>query len=463
MNCTAHAKADGTVEVWAPTQRPDMGANGAFGLDPAALGVDEGQDHDPHDPLRRRLRPSSRQRLHGRGSRDLEAGRQHPGQADLDARAGHAAHDPYRPGGYHNFKAGLDKDSKLVALTNHFVTFGRPNATGAMAVLASANVAAAGIPGQLRAEPLLRPVADDGRHAHGPAARADVERRVLRLPVLHRRNRASPPARTRWQFRLELLNLPRPCRRQPHRHERRAHDRRRPHRRRAFRLGQPRLAAEGHGHGRRLLLLAPGLFRPGREGEGRPERLVARAEGLVGRRCRLADHQPDQRPQPGRKARSSTASREMHQKITFDKGRTVQTNFYDMPLLRMDYAPQIDVALPHHRTTRPRVWANRPCRRSCRPWPTPSSRPPASASARCRSCPEGHQLDLIRPASGKNQRPGGNFRAVSISGRRFRQRMPDVIDCQAYRGRIWSCEYAEIVTIMGRIAVRKAADRIDGF
>jgi isoquinoline 1-oxidoreductase beta subunit len=34
---------------------------------------------------------------------------------------------------------------------------------------------------------------------------------------------------------------------------------------------------------------------------------------------------------------------EMHQKITFDKGRTTQTNFYDMPLLRIDYAPQIDV------------------------------------------------------------------------------------------------------------------------
>jgi isoquinoline 1-oxidoreductase beta subunit len=33
----------------------------------------------------------------------------------------------------------------------------------------------------------------------------------------------------------------------------------------------------------------------------------------------------------------------MHQKITFDKGRTVQTNFFDMPLLRMDKAPQIDV------------------------------------------------------------------------------------------------------------------------
>jgi isoquinoline 1-oxidoreductase beta subunit len=33
---------------------------------------------------------------------------------------------------------------------------------------------------------------------------------------------------------------------------------------------------------------------------------------------------------------------EMQQKITFDKGRTVQSNFFDMPLLRMDYAPQID-------------------------------------------------------------------------------------------------------------------------
>jgi isoquinoline 1-oxidoreductase beta subunit len=35
---------------------------------------------------------------------------------------------------------------------------------------------------------------------------------------------------------------------------------------------------------------------------------------------------------------------EMHQKITFDKGRTVQTNFYDMPLLRMNKTPQIEVA-----------------------------------------------------------------------------------------------------------------------
>ena len=47
---------------------------------------------------------------------------------------------------------------------------------------------------------------------------------------------------------------------------------------------------------------------------------------------------------------------EMHQKITFDKGRTVQTNFYDMPLLRMNKAPQIDVHF-HSRDNSPdRPW-----------------------------------------------------------------------------------------------------------
>jgi isoquinoline 1-oxidoreductase beta subunit len=34
---------------------------------------------------------------------------------------------------------------------------------------------------------------------------------------------------------------------------------------------------------------------------------------------------------------------EMSQKITIDRGRTVQANFYDMPLIRMPDAPQIDV------------------------------------------------------------------------------------------------------------------------
>src|SRR5512146_1416121 len=33
-------------------------------------------------------------------------------------------HDSYRPGGFHFFKAGLDKDNKLVAFNDHMITFG---------------------------------------------------------------------------------------------------------------------------------------------------------------------------------------------------------------------------------------------------------------------------------------------------------------------------------------------------
>ena len=39
---------------------------------------------------------------------------------------------------------------------------------------------------------------------------------------------------------------------------------------------------------------------------------------------------------------------EMHQKITFDKGRTVQSNFHDFALLRMNQAPPVEV---HFRRT----------------------------------------------------------------------------------------------------------------
>jgi isoquinoline 1-oxidoreductase beta subunit len=139
MNCTAHAKADGTVEVWAPTQRPDMGPSGAFGLIQSALGVAK----DKITIHMIRAGGGFGRRLDNDYAVEAAVISKQAGNIPIKliwTREQDTQHDPYRPGGYHNFKAGLDKDGRLVALTNHFVTFGRPGANGALAILASANL-----------------------------------------------------------------------------------------------------------------------------------------------------------------------------------------------------------------------------------------------------------------------------------------------------------------------------------
>ncbi|MCC7461626.1 MAG: molybdopterin-dependent oxidoreductase [Gammaproteobacteria bacterium] len=118
QNCVA-AYRDGKVEIWAPTQSPGPGREQvarALGIAPGNITV---------HMLRcgggfgRRLANDCMVEA-AVISRAIGA----PVQV-LWSREDDLQHDFYRPGGYHRLAGGLDADGRLIAWTNHFVGFAR--------------------------------------------------------------------------------------------------------------------------------------------------------------------------------------------------------------------------------------------------------------------------------------------------------------------------------------------------
>jgi isoquinoline 1-oxidoreductase subunit beta len=116
QNCTASFK-DGAVEIWAPTQTPDS----ALGLIAGTLGI-----------------PKEKVTIHqtrvggGFGRRLMNdyaceaalISKQAGVPVKLQwTREDDMQHDFYRVGGFHSFKGGLDGDGKLIAWSDHFITF----------------------------------------------------------------------------------------------------------------------------------------------------------------------------------------------------------------------------------------------------------------------------------------------------------------------------------------------------
>jgi isoquinoline 1-oxidoreductase subunit beta len=120
QNCTARVQ-DGKVEIWAPTQNPGPGAK----LVATTLGV------PVRDVTVHMIRSGGGfgRRLHNDFMVEAawiakQAGR--PVKL-LWTRADDIQHDFYRPAGFHFLKGGVDANGKLIALSDHFVTFAHGN------------------------------------------------------------------------------------------------------------------------------------------------------------------------------------------------------------------------------------------------------------------------------------------------------------------------------------------------
>jgi isoquinoline 1-oxidoreductase beta subunit len=119
QTCTALYRDDGTLELWAPSQNPRGGRQ----LISQTLGIPESDIHVNLERIGggfgRRLRHDFMVEVAWIAK---EIGR--PVQLQW-TREDDMRHDFYRPAAWHDFRAGIDSDGRMVAFDHHFVTFGR--------------------------------------------------------------------------------------------------------------------------------------------------------------------------------------------------------------------------------------------------------------------------------------------------------------------------------------------------
>jgi isoquinoline 1-oxidoreductase beta subunit len=141
MNCTAWARPDGNVEIWAPTQAPTLAmtlVSKTFKLDPAKITV-----HMTRSGGGFGRRGMTNEFVLEAVAISLRLGR--PVKM-LCNRRQDIQHDFYRPAGYHHFRGALNARGELTGFADHFVTVGQQGRPGITADLATELFPAAFVP-----------------------------------------------------------------------------------------------------------------------------------------------------------------------------------------------------------------------------------------------------------------------------------------------------------------------------
>jgi isoquinoline 1-oxidoreductase beta subunit len=344
MNCTAEVKGD-KVEIWAPTQNPDAGRK----LVAKTLGVPEA------NVLVHMTRVGG-----GFGRRlssdfmveaawiSRQTGR--PVKL-LWNRTDDVQHDFYRPGGYHFFKGAVDGSGKLVALHDHFVTFGDGKGVASSADMTAAEFPAKAVDNLLY-ERSTMPLGVPTGPLRAPGSNALAFAFQSFLDEM-----AHAAGQDPIQFQLALLGEPRDLSDGPPR---------------AFGPGFPAMPGFHTGRMRGVVEKVAAMSDwgkrslPARTGMGfgcyfshlgyfaEVVQATVAADGQVrldkvwiAADCGKQVINPSGAMNQVQGAALDGLSAALGQKITIDGGRVVQTNFHQYPMLRMRQAPPVEVAFVH--------------------------------------------------------------------------------------------------------------------